>query len=81
MREIMLNSVASQSVNLASINSTNLKAMPIPLPPSQEQFRMVERIKELSEQVEVIEKATITASRRLDALEQAALAKAFRGEL
>ena len=73
--------VASQSVNLASINSTNLKAMPIPLPSSQEQLRMVERIKELTEQVEVIEKATITASLRLDALDQAALAKAFRGEL
>ena len=76
-----VNSVASQSVNLASINSTNLKAMPIPLPPTQEQRRIVEKILLLYSQMNDIVIAIQNASRRLDALEQGALAKAFRGEL
>jgi type I restriction enzyme S subunit len=76
-----INSVASQSVNLASINSTNLKAMPIPLPPIQEQLRIVEKIKLLYGQMSHIEIAVQIASHRLDTLEQAALSKAFRGEL
>lgn len=76
-----VNSVASQSVNLASINSTNLKAMPIPLPPFQEQLKIVERMKLLNQQAEVVENAVQMAFRRLDELEQAALSKAFRGEL
>jgi type I restriction enzyme S subunit len=76
-----VNSVASQSVNLASINSTNLKAMPIPLPSVQEQLRIVEKMKILYRKVNDVEIAVQIASRRLDKLEQAALAKAFRGEL
>lgn len=76
-----VNSVASQSVNLASINSTNLKAMPIPLPSIQEQLRIVKKIKLLYGQMSDIEKAVQIASRRLDVLEQAALSKAFRGKL
>lgn len=76
-----VNSVASQSVNLASINSTNLKAMPVPLPPFQEQSRIVKKIKALYAQMGDIETSVQIASRRLDELEQAALSKAFRGEL
>lgn len=76
-----VNSVASQSVNLASINSTNLKAMPIPLPPIQEQLRIVQKIKVLYGQMNDVEIAVKTASHRLDMLEQAALSRAFRGEL
>lgn len=76
-----VDSVASQSVNLASINSTNLKAMPIPLPSIQEQMRIVERINGLYEQMSNIESAVLVASRQLDELEQAAMSKAFRGEL
>lgn len=76
-----VNSVASQSVNLASINSTNLKAMPIPLPPVQEQTRIVEKIQQLSQEVERGAGAFSIVSHRLDTLEQATLAKAFQGEL
>jgi type I restriction enzyme S subunit len=74
-------STASQTVNLASTNSTNLRAFPLPLPPSNEQRRIVARIQELFARAEAVEAAVAIARRRLDKLEQAILARAFRGEL
>ena len=74
-------SVASQSVNLASINSTNLKAMPIPLPPFKEQVRLVEKINLAYAQADIVASTVQSVSHQLDMLEQAALSKAFRGEL
>jgi len=74
-------STASQTVNLASTNSTNLRAFPLPLPPSNEQRRIVARIQEFFARAEAVEAAVAIARRRLDKLDQAILARAFRGEL
>jgi type I restriction enzyme S subunit len=74
-------STASQTVNLASTNTTNLRAFPVPLPPSKEQRCIVSRIEALFAQADAIEAAVEAARRRLDRLDQAILARAFRGEL
>ncbi|PKO04442.1 MAG: hypothetical protein CVU41_16900 [Chloroflexi bacterium HGW-Chloroflexi-3] len=76
-----VDSVASQSVNLASINSTNLKAMPVPLPPKEEQLRIMEKVTALMQRVQVAEQAFVTASNQTSNLEQQILIKAFRGDL
>jgi type I restriction enzyme, S subunit len=74
-------SVASQTVNLASISLTNLKAWPIPMPPLAEQRRIVERVEALLAQADVIERAVAAVSQRIADVERAVLARAFRGEL
>lgn len=76
-----VDSVASQSVNLASINSTNLKAMPVPLPPKEEQLRIMEKVTALMQRAQVAEQAFVTASNQTSNLEQQILIKAFRGDL
>lgn len=73
--------VARQTVNLASINATKLRAFPIPLPPAKEQRRIVARIEALFAQAETLEAAAQVARRRLEQAGQAILARAFRGEL
>ncbi|MBI4671783.1 MAG: restriction endonuclease subunit S [Chloroflexi bacterium] len=72
---------ASQTVNLASLNATSLKAFCFPLAPVAEQQRIVERIEALFTQAEQIEHAVEIARRRAEQVEQAILARAFRGEL
>lgn len=76
-----VDSVASQSINLASINSTNLKAMPVPLPPKEEQLRIMEKVTALMQRAQVAEQAFVTASNQTSNLEQQILIKAFRGSL
>lgn len=44
-------SVAKQTTNLASINSTQLKAMPVPCPPLSDQERVVEIIADCDKQI------------------------------
>ncbi len=72
---------ASQTVNLASLNATGLKALPIPLAPLAEQRRIVAKIESLFAQADAIERAVAIARRRADKVDQAILARAFRGEL
>ena len=40
-------SCAKQTTNLASINMKQLKACPVPIPPAREQFRILQRVREL----------------------------------
>ncbi len=72
---------ASQTVNLASLNATNLKAFHIPLPPANEQRRIIEKVQALFAQAEAIERAVEHARRRVEKVDQAILARGFRGEL
>ena len=74
-------SVASQTVNLASLNSTQLKGVPVPLPPVNEQKRILEKVKVLFAQAEIIERAASVSLRRAEQVDQSILARAFRGEL
>lgn len=73
--------VARQTVNLASINATKLRAFPIPLPPLAEKKRILSRIETLFAQVEALETAVEVARRRVEQMEPAILNRAFRGQL
>ncbi|OQY99682.1 MAG: hypothetical protein B6D41_01240 [Chloroflexi bacterium UTCFX4] len=64
-----------------NVNIAKLSGVPIPLPPLAEQQRIVERIESLFAQAEQIERAVEIARRRAEKVEQAILARAFRGEL
>ncbi|MPM07185.1 Type-1 restriction enzyme EcoKI specificity protein [bioreactor metagenome] len=73
--------VASQTVNLASINMTNLCALPLLLPPLEEQKEIVRQVDKLFALADKVEEHYQKARVRVDALAQSVLAKAFRGEL
>lgn len=64
-----------------NISLRTLAPFPIPLPPLAEQQRIIERIESLFAQAEQIERAVEVARRRAEKVEQAILARAFRGEL
>lgn len=51
---------AKQSTNLASISATNLKELPIPIPPTPEQLVIVEHVRRELEKVDQFESATHT---------------------
>jgi type I restriction enzyme S subunit len=74
-------SAANQTVNLASLNSTQLKGLPVPLPPVNEQKRILEKINALFAQADIIEQAASVSLRRAEQVDQSILARAFRGEL
>jgi type I restriction enzyme S subunit len=74
-------SAASQTVNLASLNASSLRAYMIPFPPSGEQLRIVAKVKSLFAQADSIKLHTEFALRHTGHTEQALLAKTFRGEL
>ncbi len=74
-------SAANQTVNLASLNSTQLKGLPVPLPPVNEQKRILAKISTLFAQADIIEQAASVSLRRAEQVDQSILARAFRGEL
>jgi len=74
-------SAANQTVNLASLNSTQLKGLPVPLPPVNEQKRILEKVKTLFAQADIIEQAASVSLHRAEQVDQSILARAFRGEL
>ena len=70
-----------QTTNLASINKTILCALPISLPPGDEQAEIVRRVESLFAYADRLEAHYATASAKVERLTPALLAKAFRGEL
>jgi len=64
-----------------NLNLSIIRKTQIPFPSLNEQARIVTRIQSMATELKRIEIMVKTASRRLDQLEQAALSKAFRGEL
>lgn len=74
-------SVRSQQVGQANINGSKLAAMPLPLPPVDEQHRI---LSEFQRQVSLVESATAVVDRaliRAGHLRRAILARAFSGQL
>lgn len=70
-----------QSVNLASISLTKIKLFPVPVPPPDEQAKMVQ---EIEEQLSVLDNATAAAGqalRKAAGLKHALLAQAVSGRL
>jgi type I restriction enzyme S subunit len=63
------------------INQTNLKSLPIPLPPLSEQRRIVAHLEAVQERLKALKEAQAATEAELKRLEQAILEKAFRGEL
>ncbi len=74
-------SVANQTVNLASINITNLRAFPISLPPANEQLRIVTKIADLLARSNAVATVCQSAVGSVRQAELSILAKAFRGGL
>jgi type I restriction enzyme S subunit len=72
---------AKWAVNQVSINQTDVRSTPVPLPPSEEQREIVRRAEALFKLAAAIEKRVEAARKRAEKLTQAILAKAFRGEL
>lgn len=72
---------ASQSVNLASINKTQLSRLPIPLVPVDEQAVLERKILELLSFQESLQDSIRESEDRLNQLSDSILSKAFRGEL
>jgi type I restriction enzyme S subunit len=58
-----------------------LKAFIFPLPPLEEQKEIIRRVEEMFEKIDRMEEEYQKAAKLCDRLEQATLAKAFRGEL
>lgn len=70
-------SCAKKTTNLASINLTQLRALPVPLPPITLQQEFAERVKEARE----VQSAQGRSTERVEALYQSMLDRAFKGEL
>lgn len=89
------NSIADNTAGIAvpNVNATKLQSIDIPLPPLQEQYRILTKIQQLFGRINrvkeellriqsfFIEGRLVQASKFSDKLSQSLLAKAFRGEL
>lgn len=70
-----------QTTNLASISMSKLSNFPIPVASPEEMKLIIKLIEKLFRTINLIEQEYQRASKLCDRLEQATLAKAFRGEL
>ncbi len=73
--------VASSSSGLYTLSISKISALPIPLCSIEEQKEIVRRVEERFAKIDKIEQEYQKAVKLCDRLEQATLAKAFRGEL
>lgn len=73
--------LASQTTNLASINSSNLRGLPIPLAPQSEQTRIVAEVEQRLSVIDAMEKSVTADLQRAARLRQAILKRAFSGRL
>ena len=70
-----------QTTNLASINMTKLRALPIPLPPVTEQEGLVAALEDQLSLIDDLDHSVAASLRRATSLRQAILKKAFEGKL
>ena len=70
-----------QTTNLASINMTKLKALPIPLAPAAEQMTLARIVEQMLAGEQDVSASIAIELDRLASFNQSILAKAFRGEL
>ncbi len=71
----------SQQVGQANVNGTKLKALSLPIPPLNEQRRIVDKIEALTARSRRAKEALDAVPALLDKLRQSILAAAFRGDL
>lgn len=67
--------------DLPHISSNDILATPVPLPPLAEQVEIARRLDQAFSEIDRLTGEAAAARRQLDRLDQALLAKAFRGEL
>jgi type I restriction enzyme S subunit len=72
---------STQGVNIYHIGKEGLARFPVPLPPRQEQDEIVRLIEKAFTWIERLATEATSARKLIDHLDQAILAKAFRGEL
>ncbi|MBM4128352.1 MAG: hypothetical protein FJ247_13660 [Nitrospira sp.] len=72
---------AKSSAGQQGISGKDLKSIPVAVASLAEQRRIVAKIESLFAQAEAIERAVEAARRRAEKVDQAVLARAFRGEL
>jgi type I restriction enzyme S subunit len=72
---------AKWAVNQVSINQTDVRSTPVPLPPEEEQQQIIVQVDCLFALADTIERRVAAATSRHERLTQSILAKAFRGEL
>lgn len=70
-----------RGIDMPGLNLADIRKIPIPLPPIEEQKEIVRRVEKLFAFAESIEAHYQTARAQVDKLTPAILAKAFRGEL
>ncbi|MBW4552612.1 MAG: restriction endonuclease subunit S [Aphanocapsa sp. GSE-SYN-MK-11-07L] len=80
-RKYLRNRATGTAGNMPKINQPTLVSLPIDLPEVEEQKEIVQRVEKLFKAIDLIEQEYQKASKLCDRLEQATLAKAFRGEL
>lgn len=80
LRQVIEN-IARSTSGVNNINSKELAALELPLPPLVEQQEIIRRVEQLFAYAETIEKQIDNALTRVNNLTQSILAKAFRGEL
>jgi type I restriction enzyme, S subunit len=86
---LYLNSLVGQEYIMAKqngmtrqgLNYSQIKAMPIPIPPLEEQKEIVKKVEALFAYADQLEEAYERVKESVDQLPQSILAKAFRGEL
>ena len=74
-------SIAQHAVNQSSINQKKLKSVPFPLPPLDEQKRIVGKIEELFCEIDAGEQSLRAARSKLTLYRQSLLKQAFEGKL
>lgn len=73
--------VRTDGVSQSNINATKLGAMPLPVPPLEEQDLIQERVRDLFDLADKIALRVAAGTSRSAKLVQSVLAKAFRGDL
>jgi type I restriction enzyme S subunit len=76
-----IQSQLSRAIGQANLNANKLQAMPIHIPPLDEQRRIMAYLDKVQQQVNVIKRAQRNTETELKRLEQAILDMAFHGEL
>jgi type I restriction enzyme S subunit len=76
-----ISSVVSQQVGQANVSGAKLKNLKIPLPPLNEQRRIVAKIEELKERTQRAKEALEAIPALLEQFRQSVLGAAFRGDL
>jgi type I restriction enzyme S subunit len=68
-------------LSMRNISQGSIREIIIPIPPLEEQKEIVRRVEKMFEKIDMMEQEYQKAAKLCDRLEQATLAKAFRGEL